>query len=90
MPPPLAEPQLYLCLTASEITRLLALLGRSRGPRGYTPDEAEALLDWANQARWAENTLRQVLSKEVGVDVREGQPYFIAPGEDDASEKVHP
>lgn len=77
--PALEPDRVYRCLTATEMNRLLALLSRRRGARGYTTDEAEVLLDWANQVRWGENLLRHVLSGEVGVDVREGAPYFIAP-----------
>ena len=71
----------WLLLTDAECEALKFALAYGRHPGVVTEAEVEILLDWANAARWGANTLAKVLLGEVGVDVREGMPYLIAPEE---------
>jgi len=72
------------CLSYREISRLIERLKECRGERGFSYADTLALLDWANQARWEEKTLRQLLEGSIGVDVTDAGLLFIAPEEADA------
>ena len=63
-------------LTPAELATVLARFGRTRGPRGFSTAEAQAVADWANEARVGEVLLRMLLAGRVAVDVHGGAVIF--------------
>jgi len=65
-------------LTEGELLVILRRLGASRGARGFSADEALAVVRWAEAARVEESMLRMVLDGTVGVDLhRSGEILFV-------------
>lgn len=55
---------------------LIMRLASRRGPRGFTADEACALLRWANGVRTEAMCLEMVLHDVVWIDWEDGEPVF--------------
>jgi len=69
-------------VTDGELLGILRSFGASRGARGFSTDDAMAVVRWAEAARVEESMLRMVLDGTVGVDVHEGGQILFVVKED--------
>lgn len=79
-------------LTATERLTLVVRLARTRGTRGVTDAQSEALLRWAHQARVQQRRLADVLAGRLIVDVDDvtGALRFFGPSAESAATGVAP
>ncbi len=68
---------LYL-LSSDENQALLMALGRGRGGEGFTHEEAERLLSWANRVRTFHTVLELVLCGQAKINVQNGDVVVTA------------
>jgi hypothetical protein len=63
--------------TDAETETLVMSFARARGVRGFTEDEAQAVLQWANGVRIEQGLLEGVLHGNIGIDLTsDGAPIF--------------
>lgn len=68
-------------LTEEEAEALLLAFMEERGGEGFTEEEAERILDWAEHARLDVILLQMVLKGVVGIDIKDDEIVFTSKGE---------
>ena len=68
----------HALVTEGELLGILRSFGASRGARGFSTDDAMAVVRWAEAARVEESMLRMVLDGTVRVDLHEGGEILFA------------
>jgi len=68
-------------LTEAELLTILRSFGASRGARGFTSDDALAVVRWAVAARVDATLLALVLEDRIGVDLHESGELLLIPKE---------
>lgn len=71
-----------------DVQALIMNLARTRGDKGFTKDEAEALVQWVYQARVRAELATMIVQGMIQVDVVDGQVVAQGLSEDQLKEFV--